>query len=132
MISNSVDDSQSHPEHNEIGNDRVPAGSRRSRRGVPRWFAVVGCCVLVVWACLTLYDYQHVAAPAARRLWSLDASDRLAAIHELEGSGRVDTGVAIPALIKALKTRIPRSAPPRPWPWFPPFPELPTAIHRLW
>ena len=105
MIGNSVDDSQRHPERDEPGDDGEPSGSRRSRKGVPRWIAVVGCCVLVVWACLTLYDYQHVAAPAARRLWSLDASDRLAAIHDLEGSGRVDTGVAIPALVRALKDK---------------------------
>jgi HEAT repeat protein len=80
-----------------------PFGRRRLRGGVPRWIAVVGCCFLVFWACLRLYDHQHPAARAARGLWSPQRSDRLAAIRDLEGSGRVDTEVAIPALISALQ-----------------------------
>jgi HEAT repeat protein len=64
---------------------------------------MVGCCALIAWACLRVYDNQHAAAPAARRLWSLRATDRIAAIRELEGSGRVDSVVATPALIRALE-----------------------------
>jgi hypothetical protein len=73
------------------------------RRGIPRWIAVPICCVLVGGACLRLYDYQHPAAWAVRQLWSPRPSDRIDAIHELEGSGRVDTEVAVPALIRALR-----------------------------
>jgi HEAT repeat protein len=64
---------------------------------------VIGCCALVLWACLRLYDYQHPAARGARGLSSLQAVDRIAAIRELEGTGRVDADVAIPALIKGLE-----------------------------
>jgi HEAT repeat protein len=86
----------------QLEHDNGPTESMRIRRGVPRWLILIGCCVLVFWACLRLYDYQHEAARAARGLWSLDAADRMAAVRELEGSGRVDPGVAIPALIQAL------------------------------
>ena len=87
----------------EASEEVQPPRRRRHGTGVPRWIAVVGCCVFVSWACLRLFDYQHPAARAARGLWSLQASDRLAPIREQEGSGRVDTEIAIPALIRALE-----------------------------
>ena len=70
---------------------------------MPPWLTLVVCCGFGVWACLWLYDYQHEAAAAARGLWSVNASARLAAVRALEGSGRVDPEVAIPALIRGLK-----------------------------
>jgi HEAT repeat protein len=73
------------------------------KRGLPRWITLIGCCVLLSWTCLRLYDYQHAAARGARGLWSLQPTERLAAVRELEGSGRVDPDVAIPALIRALQ-----------------------------
>jgi HEAT repeat protein len=91
------------PQAGETGEKPDPPGKVRHGTGVPRWIAVVGSCVLVFWACLRLFDHQHPAARAARGLWSLQPSERLAAIRELEGSGRVDTEVAIPALIRALE-----------------------------
>jgi HEAT repeat protein len=87
----------------EPGDELRPPGPSRFRKGVPRWIALLGCCALVFWSCLKLYDNQHAAAPSARRLLSLRASDRIAAVHELEGSGRVDTEVAIPALVRGLQ-----------------------------
>ena len=89
----------------------------RFRRGVPRWISIPVCCVSVGWACLKLYDYQHPAAWAARQLWSPRRTDRVGAIHELEGSGRVDTEVAIPALIRALKDPDAGRVRAQPWPW---------------
>ena len=112
------------PEIGQLEDGLALSGRLRFRRGVPSWIAVIGCGVLVFWACLRLNDHQHPAAQSARRLWSLQASDRIAAIKELEGSGRVDTDVAIPALIKRCKTRMPRCVRPRPWLWSQPSPAL--------
>ena len=69
---------------------------------MPRWFAGLCCGIVIVWACIKLYEYQHAAAPAARRLWSSRASDRLSAVGELERFGRADPEVAIPALVNAV------------------------------
>ena len=91
------------PDDSHRGNEIHPPGSSRFRRGVPRCIALLGCCALVFWSCLKLYDNQHVAARSARGLLSVQASDRIVAIHELEGSGREDTEVAIPALIRGLQ-----------------------------
>ena len=49
------------------------------------------------------WESQHPAASAARRMQSAEASEPLKAIRELEGSGRADSAVAIPALINCLK-----------------------------
>jgi len=86
------------PGDDDGGGERQPSGPLRIRRGVPRWVALLGCCAAAFWSCLKVYDYQHAAARSARALLSLNASERIAAIHEVEGSGRVDTEVAIRGL----------------------------------
>jgi HEAT repeat protein len=95
-------DEQGPGDHRQ-GDVRGPSGPSRFRKGVPRWIALLGCCAVVLWSCLKLYDSQHAAAPFARGLLSLQASERIAAVRELEGSGRVDAEVAIPALIRGLE-----------------------------
>ena len=87
----------------QVAEEHKPSARWFLKRGVPRWVALAGCFFLIIWGCVKLYDHQHAAAPAARGLWSVKASDRILAIRELEGTGRVDTAVAIPALSSALE-----------------------------
>ena len=90
------------PERRQCVDSVQPSERNRRRRGVPRWFAGLCCSIVIVWACIKLYEYQHAAAPAARRLWSSRASERLGAVGELERFGRADPEVAIPALVNAV------------------------------
>jgi HEAT repeat protein len=99
MTTNSHSDAVHHRDDSQRG---AGLAQFSVRRGIPRWITVPICCMLAGGACLRLYDYQHPAAWAARQLWSPRLSDRISAIRELEGSGRVDTEVSVPALIRAL------------------------------
>ncbi len=50
-----------------------------------------------------IWERKHPAAASARKLQQGDAGARILVIHELEGLGRVDPEVAIPALVVGLE-----------------------------
>lgn len=81
-------------------------GHRRRWSGVPARAVFLILLVAVVWGWLALWDYDHPAAPPARRLASAQVSERLAAVKELERFGVDDPEVALPALMQGLKDAV--------------------------
>jgi HEAT repeat protein len=91
------------PEPDVSGSAASLSTSGRFQTGVRTLIVLVGCCGLVSWAARSLWESQHPSIAAARRLRSGSASDRVAAIRELERVGPGESNIAIPALIAALR-----------------------------